>query len=66
MKELALCLVELPEVHGDPLFKLVQAPLHDFPSLRCVNHTTQLGAICKFAETALGLFIYVINEDIKQ
>ncbi|KAF4803074.1 hypothetical protein TURU_020423 [Turdus rufiventris] len=64
VKNLAFGLVGLPEVHGDPLLQAVQVPLDDIPSLRCFSHTTQLGVICKLAETALGLFIYVISEDI--
>ena len=53
VQDLALGLAELHEVHMGPLLKLVQVPLDGIPSLRCVNHTTQLGVICKFAEGAL-------------
>ncbi|KAK4832304.1 LOW QUALITY PROTEIN: hypothetical protein QYF61_021703, partial [Mycteria americana] len=54
-----LGLVEPHEVHMSPLLQLVQVPLDDILSLRRVNCTTQLGAVCKFAEG-------VIDEDIKQ
>ena len=50
---LALGLVEPHEVHMGPFLDLVQVPLNGIPSLRCVNRTTQLGVICKFAEGAL-------------
>ncbi|KAJ7414787.1 hypothetical protein BTVI_40212 [Pitangus sulphuratus] len=48
-----------------PFHELVQVPLDGILSLRCVNHTTQLGVICKLAEGALNPFVYVIDEDIK-
>jgi len=49
----ALGLVGPREVHTGPLLKLVQVPLHGIPSLRCVDHTTQLDVIFKPAEGAL-------------
>ena len=55
VKHPALGLVESHEVHTRPLLELVQVPLDTIPSLRCVNHTTQLGVICKLAESALDL-----------
>ncbi|KAK4815585.1 hypothetical protein QYF61_004800 [Mycteria americana] len=61
-----LGLVEPPEVHMGLLLKLVQVPLSGIPSLRCVNHTTQLGVICKFAEGALDPTVYGTDEDIKE
>ncbi|PKU42157.1 hypothetical protein llap_7540 [Limosa lapponica baueri] len=35
-------------------------------SALCVNHTTQLGVIHKFAEDALDPAVYVIGEDTEQ
>ncbi|KAJ7408888.1 rna-directed dna polymerase from mobile element jockey-like [Pitangus sulphuratus] len=61
----ALGLVKLLEVPMNPLLKLVQVPLGDILSLRCVDHTPQLGVISKVAEGTLDSFVYVINEDIK-
>ncbi|KAK4815543.1 hypothetical protein QYF61_003235 [Mycteria americana] len=66
VQDLALGLVEPPEVHMDPLLELVQVPLDGIPSLRSVNHTTHLGVICKLAKDALDPTVYVIDEDIKQ
>jgi len=66
VQDLALGRVEPHEVLADPLLKLIQVPLDDIPSLRHVNHTTQLGVVCKLAEGALDLTVYVIDEDIKQ
>ncbi|KAK4816043.1 hypothetical protein QYF61_011051 [Mycteria americana] len=45
VQDLALALVEPPEVHMGLLLELVQVPLDGNPSLRHVNHTTQLGVI---------------------
>ncbi|KAK4822567.1 LOW QUALITY PROTEIN: hypothetical protein QYF61_016136 [Mycteria americana] len=53
VQDLALGLIEPHEVHTGPLLQLVQVPLNGIPSLRHVNHTTQLGVICKFAEGVL-------------
>ncbi|KAK4828118.1 hypothetical protein QYF61_023916 [Mycteria americana] len=66
VQDLALGLVEPHEVHMGPLFKLVQVPLDGIPSLGHVNHTIQLGVVCKLAEGALDPTVYVIDEDIKQ
>ncbi|KAK4831029.1 LOW QUALITY PROTEIN: hypothetical protein QYF61_014917 [Mycteria americana] len=62
----ALGLVEPHEVPMGPLLQLVQVPLDGIPSLRRVNHTTQLGVICKLAEGALNPTVHVIDDDIKQ
>ncbi|KAK4830491.1 LOW QUALITY PROTEIN: hypothetical protein QYF61_011404, partial [Mycteria americana] len=64
VQDLALGLVEPHEVHMGPLLELVL--LNGIPSLRCVNHTTQLRVICKFAEGAFDLTVYVTDKDIKQ
>jgi len=53
VQDLALDLVEPPEVWTGPLLKLVQVLLGGVPSLRYVYRTTQLGVICKLAEGAL-------------
>ncbi|KAK4824907.1 LOW QUALITY PROTEIN: hypothetical protein QYF61_021422 [Mycteria americana] len=62
----AFGLVEPHEVHTGPLLQLVQVPLDDIMSFWCVNCTTQLGVICKLAESALNLAVYVIDENIEQ
>ncbi|KAK4816954.1 hypothetical protein QYF61_025874 [Mycteria americana] len=49
-----------------PLLELVLVPLDGILFLRHVNHTTQLGVICKSAEGALDPTVYAIDEDIKQ
>ncbi|GAB0205392.1 cAMP-dependent protein kinase inhibitor alpha [Grus japonensis] len=66
VQDLALGLVELPDVHMVPLLKLIQVPPDGILSLRHVNCTTQLGGVCKLAEGALNPTVYVIDEDIKQ
>ena len=53
MQDLALGLVEPHEVHMCLLLKLVQVPLDRIPTLRHVDHTTQLVVFCKFAEDTL-------------
>ncbi|KAK4829839.1 hypothetical protein QYF61_006849 [Mycteria americana] len=35
------------------------------PSFNCINCTSQLGVICKLAESALNPTVYVTDEDIK-
>jgi len=45
-----------------PLLELVQMPLDGIPSLRRVDCTTQLGVICKLAEGAPDLAVYVTDE----
>ncbi|KAK4826501.1 hypothetical protein QYF61_009574 [Mycteria americana] len=62
----ALGLFEPHGVPMGPLLELVQVPLDGIPSLRHVNHTTQLGVVCKLAEGALNPTVHVIDEDIKQ
>ncbi|KAK4830181.1 hypothetical protein QYF61_008972 [Mycteria americana] len=62
----ALGLVEPHEVPIDPLLQLVQVPLDGIPSLRRVNHTTQLGVICKLAEGAFDPTVHVTDEGVKQ
>ncbi|KAK4811013.1 LOW QUALITY PROTEIN: hypothetical protein QYF61_015717 [Mycteria americana] len=62
----ALGLVEPHEVHTGPLLQIVQVPLDDIPSFWRVNCTTQLGVICRLAEGALDLAVYVTDENIEQ
>jgi len=57
--DLALGLVEPHEVHTGPLLHLVQISLDNIPSFWCFSCTTQLGAICKLAEGALDLAVYM-------
>jgi len=66
MQDLARGLVKPHEVHTHLLLQLVQVPLDVIPSFWCANCITQLGVICKLAEGALDLTVYVIAEDIKQ
>ena len=65
VQDLALGLVEPPEVHMGPLLQLIQVPLDGIPSW-CVSCTTQLGVICNLAEGALNPTVYVTDENIKQ
>jgi len=48
---------------GSPA-QLVQVSLDDIPSLRLVNCTTQLGVICKLADSALDPAVYVTDQGI--
>jgi len=66
VQDLALGPVEPREVHMGPLLKLVQVPLDGILSLRCINCTTWLAVICKFAEGALNPTVYIVGKDIKQ
>ena len=66
VQDLALGLVETRKVHTGLLLKLVQVPLDGIASLTHVDHTTQLGVICRLAEGALHPTVYIIDEDIKQ
>lgn len=54
VQDLEYGLVKCDELHRDPLLELLRVVLDSIPSLSHVNHTTQLGVICKFAEGALG------------
>ena len=65
VQDLALGLVEPHEVHTGPLLKLIQVPVDGISSLRGVNHTTELGVICKFAEGAFDPTVYVTDEDVR-
>lgn len=54
------------EVLLGSLLKPVKISLDRISSLGHVNHTTQLGAICKLAEGALFSTVNVIDEDFKE
>ena len=41
-----------------PLLEPVHVPLDGVPSLRRIDHTTQLGVICKLAEGAVKCFCH--------
>jgi len=64
MQDLALGFAEPHEVQTGPTVQLVQVPLDAIPSFWHVSCTTQLGIICRLAEGALNLPVYVIDEDI--
>ena len=66
VQDLALSLVEAHELHTGPFLNLVQVPLDGIPSLRHVNRTTQLGVICRVAESTLDPTVSIISEDVKQ
>ncbi|KAJ7418070.1 hypothetical protein BTVI_30587 [Pitangus sulphuratus] len=63
LRELILPLYSALEVPKDPLLELVQVSLDGIPSFRCVNHTTQLGVTCKFADSTLSYTAHVPDED---
>jgi len=60
VQDLALGLVEPHEVHTGPPLQLVQVPLDGILSW-CVKCTTQVGIICKPAEGALDLAVYLCH-----
>jgi len=66
MQDLALGLVEPHDIHTGPPLQLVQVPLGSIPSFCCVNCTAQLRVICKLAESALILTVYVFEETLKE
>jgi len=55
----ALGLIEPYEVHMGPFLELVQVPLDRI--LQHVNHTTQLGVICKLPEGSLDHSILLMK-----
>lgn len=64
MQDLVVDLVELNEIPVYPLLKFVQVlPLNGSLSIRCVNHATQLGVICKLVECALDVTVSVTVEN---
>ena len=59
----ALGHVEPHHVYMGPLLQPVRVPLDGFPSLQCINYTTQLGVICKLAEGALDSTVCACVEE---
>ena len=66
VQDLALGIVELHEVGMGSLLKPVQVPLDGIPYPMCVISTTQLGVVCKLAESALDPTVCVAYKDVKQ
>lgn len=62
VKDLALGLVELHEVFLVPLLRPVQVPLDGIPSLRCVDHTTQLDVIVSPSGSALDPTAHITDK----
>ena len=66
VQHLAVGLLGLHVVHMGQLLQPVQVPLNGISSFYCINHTTQLGVICKLAKGVLNPIVYVVDKDIKQ
>ena len=66
VQDLAFGFVEPHEVLLSQLLKTVKVSLNGIPSLWCVDFTTQLGVIHKFAEGALNPTVDVTDENIKE
>ncbi|KAK4822811.1 hypothetical protein QYF61_020094 [Mycteria americana] len=66
VQDLALGLVKPYTIDLGPSIQPVQVPLQSLPTLQQINTPTQLGVICKLAESALDPFIQIIDKDIKQ
>ncbi|KAK4815713.1 hypothetical protein QYF61_006751 [Mycteria americana] len=66
VQDLALSLVEPHTIDLGPSIQPVQVPLQSLPTLKQINTPTQLGVICKLAESALDPFVQIIDKDIKQ
>ena len=66
VQDLAIGLIELHVFHMGPHLKLFQVSLDGTPSIKCVEHATQLGVVCIHGEGALDPAVFVIDEDIKQ
>ncbi|KAK4806245.1 hypothetical protein QYF61_013389 [Mycteria americana] len=66
VQDLALGLVEPHTIDLGPSIQPVQVPLQSLPTLKQINTPTQLGVICKLAESALDPFIQIIDKDVKQ
>lgn len=64
--DLALDLVEPREAPMDPLLKPVEVSLDGIPSLRHVNHTTQLVVASKFAEGKFDPTVHFADKDVEQ
>ncbi|KAK4828214.1 hypothetical protein QYF61_024648 [Mycteria americana] len=66
VQDLALGLVKPHTIDLGPWIQPVQIPLQSLPPLKQINTPTQLGVICKLAETALDPFVQIIDKDVKQ
>ncbi|KAK4823743.1 hypothetical protein QYF61_006012 [Mycteria americana] len=66
VQDLALGLVKPHTIDLGPSIQPVEVPLQSLPALQQINTPTQLGVICKLAESALDPFIQIIDKDVKQ
>ncbi|KAK4817034.1 hypothetical protein QYF61_026040 [Mycteria americana] len=66
VQDLALGLVKPHTTDLGPSIQPVQVPLQSFPTFQQINTPTQLGVICKLAESALDPFVQIIDKDVKQ
>lgn len=60
VRDLALGLIEIHEVHTGLSFK----PVEVIPSLQCVNYTTQIGVFDKLAEDTIYPTAHVANKSV--
>lgn len=60
VQHLVFGLAELHDIDMGPPLKFVKVSLNGTPSLQCVDHTTQLGVVCKVAK------VHITNRDFKQ
>jgi len=65
VQDLACVFVELLELCTGPSLKPVKVALDGIPSLQCVDCTTQLGVVGKFAEGVLNSTLHVADKDVK-
>lgn len=65
VQDLALGIVQLPEVPTGPRIQPAKFPLDDIPSFQCAHHTAQLGVIHKIPEGALTATAYVNKKHLK-
>ncbi|KAK4833055.1 hypothetical protein QYF61_027717 [Mycteria americana] len=66
VQDLALGLVKPHTIDLGPSIQPVRVPLQSLPTLKQINAPTQLGVICKLAESALDPFVQIIDKDVKQ
>lgn len=59
----ALSFVELQETLVILFLQTIQVPLNSSTPIWCIRHSSQFCIICKLAEDALYLSVWVINED---
>lgn len=58
--------VKIDEIYTGPLVKPVKVPLHNIPSLQCVELTPQLGVVSKLTNGALNPIIQGTGKDVKE